>query len=79
MHSFSARWSPDVAGDPPSRVTWELSAIPGGTKLTLTHDNFGGDTATSRAVTGGWPESLSRLKTLVETGTPFLFPVAHAG
>ncbi|WP_244421741.1 ArsR/SmtB family transcription factor [Azorhizobium caulinodans] len=79
VHSFSARWSPDVAGDPPSRVTWELSAIPGGTKLTLTHDNFGGDTATSRAVTGGWPESLSRLKTLVETGTPFLFPVAHAG
>ncbi len=79
VHSFSARWSPDVASDAPSRVTWELSPAPSGTKLTLTHDDFGGDTATSRAVTSGWPESLSRLKTLVETGTPFLFPLPRAG
>lgn len=79
VHSFSARWAPDVAADAPSRVTWEL--IPIGetaTKLVLTHDDFAGETATSRAVGGGWPEALSRLKTLVETGEPFLLPPRHA-
>lgn len=75
VHSFSARWSPDVAGDPPSRVTWEIVPISGGaSKLVLTHDDFGGETATSRAVTGGWPEALSRLKTLAETGVAFILP-----
>lgn len=78
VHSFSARWAPDVAADAPSRVTWELIPIgENATKLVLTHDDFAGETATSRAVGGGWPEALSRLKTLVETGEPFLMPPQH--
>nr|WP_183822712.1 SRPBCC domain-containing protein [Rhizobium cellulosilyticum] len=72
VHSFSAQWSPDVAVDPASRVTWLIEAVgENACKLTLTHDDFGGDTATSKAVGGGWPEALSRLKTLAETGEPF--------
>ncbi len=81
-HSFSARWSPDVTGDPPSKVTWEIiPAGPDAVKLVLTHGDFGGDTLTSRMVTGGWPESISRLKTLLETGQPFRFaaPPPSAG
>ena len=75
VHTFSARWAPDVAADLPSRVTWELLPIgDGATKLVLTHDDFAGDTATSRAIGGGWPEALSRLKTLAETGVPFFIP-----
>lgn len=74
-HSFSAQWSPDVAVDPASRVTWLIEAVgEEACKVTLTHDAFGGDTATSKAVGGGWPEALSRLKTLVETGKPFYIP-----
>lgn len=74
-HSFSARWSEDVAGDPPSRVTWELEPVGNGaTKLSLVHDDFGGDTTTSRMVAVGWVEAISRLKTLVETGRPFAMP-----
>jgi len=70
--SFSAQWSPEVAADKPSRVTWEITPIDGATcKLTLVHDDFEGESATAKAVTGGWPEALSRLKTLVETGEPF--------
>ena len=70
--SFGARWSPEVAADAPSRVTWEVVPIGADAcKLTLTHDGFDGETATSRAVVQGWPETLSRLKTLAETGTPF--------
>ena len=73
VHSFCAQWSPDVAADPASRVTWLLEPVgEAACKLTLTHDDFGGDTATSKAVGGGWPEALSRLKTLVETGEPFI-------
>ncbi|MDQ0503757.1 ArsR/SmtB family transcription factor [Xanthobacter agilis] len=71
--TFSAQWAPDVAVDRPSRVTWEITPI--GTdacKLTLIHDGFGGETATSKAVAHGWPEGLSRLKTLVETGVAFV-------
>lgn len=79
VHSFSAQWSPEVAADPASRVTWEIEPLgPDACKLTLVHDDFGGDTATSRTVTSGWPEALSRLKTLVETGQPFLLPEAAA-
>lgn len=74
-HSFQARWSEDVAGDPPSRVTWELApAGTGATRVTLVHDDFGGDTTTSRMVSTGWVEAVSRLKTLVETGRPFAMP-----
>lgn len=80
VHSFSARWSPEVAGDPPSRVTWTLELVgEGACKLTLVHDDFGGDTQTSRMITGGWPEALSRLKTLVETGEAFLLPAPDHG
>lgn len=74
-HSFSARWAEDVAGDPPSRVTWELEPVGNGaTKLTLVHDDFGGDTTTSRMVAAGWIEAISRFKTLVETGRVFAMP-----
>ncbi|HEX2134394.1 MAG TPA: metalloregulator ArsR/SmtB family transcription factor [Microvirga sp.] len=70
--SFHARWAPEVAADRPSRVTWELTPVGADAcKLTLVHDGFEGETATSKAVTAGWPEALSRLKTLVETGVPF--------
>ncbi|MFS8035913.1 ArsR/SmtB family transcription factor [Xanthobacter sp. AM11] len=71
--TFSAQWAPEVAQDPPSRVTWDITPVgEDACKLTLTHDDFPGETATSKAVVHGWPEGLSRLKTLAETGQPFL-------
>jgi uncharacterized protein YndB with AHSA1/START domain/DNA-binding transcriptional ArsR family regulator len=70
--TFHARWSPEVAADQPSRVTWEIVPLgPDACKLTLVHDGFAGETATHDAVRTGWSESLSRLKTLAETGVPF--------
>ena len=77
--TFHARWSEEVAADQPSRVTWDITPLAGeACRLTLTHDGFGGDTATSRQVGRGWPETLSRLKTLAETGTPFLIEPDYA-
>jgi uncharacterized protein YndB with AHSA1/START domain len=79
VHSFSAQWSPDVASDKASRVTWTLEPVgTGATKLVLTHDDFGGDSLTSRMVVSGWNEALSRLKTLIETGTTFDLPIPQA-
>ena len=61
---------PQFAADRESRVTWDIAADGEVTKLTLTHDDFDGETATYRAVAGGWPMHLSALKTLLETGEP---------
>ncbi|QDB79517.1 hypothetical protein FHE66_00940 [Georgenia sp. 311] len=69
-------WHPEM---PSTTLTWELTEFPGGqTKVTLTHDvsaapelfeevDGGGD---PQGGGGGWPWSLSGLKTLVETGSP---------
>jgi uncharacterized protein YndB with AHSA1/START domain len=58
--------------EPPSKVTLELQAGAGGavTRLTLIHDEFPEGSAVHRACTTGWPQILSSLKTLLETGQP---------
>lgn len=68
--TFAAHWEPDFKGDRPSRVTYEITPIGGMCKLTLIHDDFDGETATFKAVAGGWSMILSGLKTLIETGKP---------
>ncbi len=70
--SFHASWSPEVAADKPSRVTWEIEPLgQSACKLIVVHHDFAGETATYHAVGSGWSEALSRLKTLAETGVPF--------
>ncbi|MDX2264874.1 MAG: SRPBCC domain-containing protein [Hyphomicrobiales bacterium] len=68
--SFQGSWSPDMAGDAASRVTFEIEQQGEFCKLTLVHDEFDSETATYHAVGGGWPGILSGLKTLLETGKP---------
>jgi uncharacterized protein YndB with AHSA1/START domain len=71
VHTYHSVWGP-LAGDAPTRVTWELEAQQGGvTKLTVIHDEFDGETTTFQALSsGGWNWILSNLKTLLETGEP---------
>jgi uncharacterized protein YndB with AHSA1/START domain len=68
VHTWRALWDEEVSQDAPSRLTWELQEINGMTRLTVVHDDFDGETATYRQVTGGWMWVLSNLKTLLETG-----------
>jgi uncharacterized protein YndB with AHSA1/START domain/DNA-binding transcriptional ArsR family regulator len=56
--------------DRPSRVTWEIEPLGAVCKLTVTHDDFDGETRTYRQVARGWNPVLSGLKTLLETGEP---------
>ena len=69
--AFSAAADPEAAGDPPSRVTWEIEPRTAGQcRVTLVHDEFPSETKTYRNVANGWPFIVSSLKTFLETGEP---------
>lgn len=79
VHTFGALYDPEAAKDRPSRVTWEIVPRGEACQLTLTHDDFDGETKTWQSVKGGWSPILSRLKTLLETGKPLnIAPAASA-
>ena len=71
VHTFTFSHQQD---DPPSRVIYELKPMGEMCELHLTHDQFGGETATYHDVCGGWPVILSALKTLLETGKTLPWP-----
>ena len=52
----------------PSRVTVELAAVPGGTRVELVHDGFAGETVTFRRFRRAHPLVLSAMKAVLETG-----------
>ena len=54
-----------------SRATIELVPETEATKVTVTHDEWAEDDPTYVSCSDGWPRILSRLKTLLETGTTF--------
>jgi len=68
--TWAFRHEPEMASDPPSRVTWEIEPLDDMCRLTLVHDDFPSETATFKSVGGGWPLVLSSLKSLLETGEP---------
>ena len=72
VQSFTALWSDDVKAEGTSRVTWEIEPIGDSCRLTVTHDQLreGGNDE----IWGGWPQILSGLKTLLETGEPLTTP-----
>ena len=72
-HTWRSLWDEDSAGEPRSRVTWELEPQDGGiTKLTVVHDQLEASPRTAANVAGGWMYVLSGLKTLLETGEPLV-------
>lgn len=66
--------------EPPTTVTWELTEVRGGTRVTVTHEGF---TTSHKGVdkqVAGWTEILGLLKSEMETGdipfkTRFLYGV----
>ncbi|HTU95971.1 MAG TPA: SRPBCC domain-containing protein [Solirubrobacteraceae bacterium] len=60
-----------AAGEPRSKVTFELEPAGSAVKLTVIHDGFPADSTAATLVSNGWPRVLSRLKTLLETGDTF--------
>ena len=72
VHTWRAMYSPELAAEEESRVTWAIEPRDGGlTYLTVTHDQLEGAPLTAAGVSGeGWTHVLSGLKTLLETGEP---------
>jgi uncharacterized protein YndB with AHSA1/START domain len=70
VHTFATTGESDA----PTRVTWELQPMGAVTLLTLTHDDFDGETLTYQSVARGWNPVISGLKTLLETGKPLEIP-----
>ena len=79
---MAAQWGMDdaladsLAAEPRSTVAFDIEpAGDGVVKLTVTHDGFGPGSALLEMVSVGWPDVLSSLKTLLETGDPL--PAVH--
>ncbi|MEV4493873.1 metalloregulator ArsR/SmtB family transcription factor [Micromonospora coxensis] len=71
-------------GERRSKVTFDIAPHGDAVRLTVVHDDFSPDSEMHRAIsgqlpgTGGWPELLASLKSLLETGDP-LPPAEPAG
>jgi uncharacterized protein YndB with AHSA1/START domain len=70
VHTFE----PKFIEDKPSRVTYEIEPMGLVCKLTVTHDQFPEGGPTLETVEEGWPEILSSLKSLLETGEALAIP-----
>lgn len=57
-----------IAGEPRSRVTFDIEPFGERVKLTVVHDGFEAGSVVATMVSEGWPPVLSDLKTLLETG-----------
>ncbi|MDQ3675568.1 MAG: metalloregulator ArsR/SmtB family transcription factor [Actinomycetota bacterium] len=72
VQSFTALWSEDVQREGTSRVTWEIEPVGDSCRLTVTHDEL--REGANNEIYGGWPQILSGLKTLLETGESLTTP-----
>lgn len=68
--TFKPTWAPAVAGAAPSTVSWEIEPMGEGSKLTLTHAGFDQPSFEAGNMHLGWVQTLSSLKSLLETGQP---------
>ena len=59
-----------LAGERRSRVAFDIEPVGETVKLTVTHDDFEPGSVAAQMVRNGWPQFISSLKTLLETGEP---------
>jgi uncharacterized protein YndB with AHSA1/START domain/DNA-binding transcriptional ArsR family regulator len=77
-HSFTPEWAANsgwseadrarMAAEPRSKVAFDIEQVGPLVKLTVIHDGFAADSLVLQSVLSGWPQVLSNLKTLLETG-----------
>lgn len=70
LHGYSEERRSALAGEPRSRVAFTLEPVGRMVKLTVVHDDFAPESAVLVMVSKGWPQVLSSLKSLLETGHP---------
>jgi uncharacterized protein YndB with AHSA1/START domain len=73
VQTFTALWSDEVKGAGASRVSWEIEPVGDDScRLTVIHDQL--EPGANGELYGGWPQILSGLKTLLETGEDLTTP-----
>lgn len=72
VQTFNALWGDDVKAEGTSRVTWEIEPVGDSCRLTVVHDQL--REGANDQIYGGWPQILSGLKTLLETGETLTTP-----
>jgi uncharacterized protein YndB with AHSA1/START domain len=72
VQSFRALWSDEVKGEGFSTVTTEIEPVGDSCRLTVTHAELREDAPDE--IYGGWPQILSGVKTLLETGESLTTP-----
>jgi uncharacterized protein YndB with AHSA1/START domain len=65
---------PELKAEGWSLCTMEIEAVEGAVKLTVTHSMERENSKLIEAVSGGWPQVLSNLKSLLENGAVVLGP-----
>jgi uncharacterized protein YndB with AHSA1/START domain len=66
--SWRNEFMPELNAEGFGRCLMELEPLDGAVKLTVTHEMDKPDAKLIKAVSGGWPQILSNLKSLLETG-----------
>jgi len=66
-YTWHASWHSDLSRT--TVVRWDLSAVPGGTQVKVTHSGLAQMPAERKGYAGGWPGLLAAIKQFVETGT----------
>jgi uncharacterized protein YndB with AHSA1/START domain len=66
VQSMRFLWDDDVRKEGTSRVTWEIEPVGDSCRLIVIHDQM--REGANSQIYGGWPQILSGLKTLLETG-----------
>ena len=79
-YSFHPLHIEELLSESPSRVTFEIEEFTGKSarqgpvvKLTVTHEDFPTESKIFPMISKGWPDILSSLKTLLETGQAIEF------
>lgn len=67
-------WKPELKAEGWSLCTMEIEPVDEAVKLTVTHSIERSGSKLIDAVSGGWPQILSNLKSLLETGAVVLGP-----
>jgi DNA-binding transcriptional ArsR family regulator/uncharacterized protein YndB with AHSA1/START domain len=79
-HTFTEEWArhagiddellAKIAAEPRSHVSFEIEPQQRGVKLTVIHDHFEPGSTVAGMISTGWPQVISSLKSLLETGEP---------
>jgi uncharacterized protein YndB with AHSA1/START domain len=85
-HTFTPEWAEangirddvlgKLAGERRSKVTFDIEPLDQMVRLTVVHGDFEPGSDLPGMISAGWPQVLSSLKTLLETGEPL--PDGHA-